>query len=230
MSVTATAPPFDAPDERARFITRTYGHLLGAALAFVVLEVWFFTTGMAEAMAGAMLGTSWLWVLGAYMIVATLAAHFAHTLESRSAQYLALGTYVLAEAVLFVPLLYVAESLAPGVIGSAGVFSVAGFALLTAIGFWTRRDFSFLGPFLFWGGLVALGLIVWSILFGFGLGALFSAVMIGFAGAAILYDTSNVLHHFEPHQHVAASLELFSSFALLLWYVIRLMVERVWDA
>jgi FtsH-binding integral membrane protein len=40
----------------------------------------------------------------------------------------------------------------------------------------------------------------------------------------ILYDTSNVLHHYRIGQHVAASLALFASVALLFWYVLRLVM------
>ncbi|MEM6329409.1 MAG: permease, partial [Planctomycetota bacterium] len=38
------------------------------------------------------------------------------------------------------------------------------------------------------------------------------------------YDTSNVMHHYQPGQHVAASLSLFASVALLFWYVVRLLM------
>jgi FtsH-binding integral membrane protein len=48
--------------------------------------------------------------------------------------------------------------------------------------------------------------------------------MVAFAGAAILYETSNILHHYRPNQHVAASLSLFASVALLFWYVLRIFM------
>jgi FtsH-binding integral membrane protein len=62
-------------------------------------------------------------------------------------------------------------------------------------------------------------------IFGFQLGLLFSAAMVIFAGAAILYDTSKVMHHYEPGQHVAASLELFASVALLFWYILQIVLS-----
>jgi hypothetical protein len=61
--------------------------------------------------------------------------------------------------------------------------------------------------------------------FGFGLGLLFSVAMVGLAGAAILYDTSKILHHYPPDRHVAASLELFASVALMFWYVLRILMR-----
>jgi FtsH-binding integral membrane protein len=56
------------------------------------------------------------------------------------------------------------------------------------------------------------------------LGIWFSAAMIVFASGYILYDTSNVLHHYRTDQYVAASLALFASVALLFWYVLRIMI------
>ena len=45
--------------------------------------------------------------------------------------------------------------------------------------------------------------------------------MIGFAGAAILYDTSNIMHHYPQDRYVAASMGLFASIALMFWYVLQ---------
>ena len=83
----------------------------------------------------------------------------------------------------------------------------------------------FLRGILMFGGLAAMGLIVASILFGFTLGMFFSYVMVAFACGYILYDTSNVLHHFHEDSYVAASLELFASIALMFWYVLRIFIS-----
>jgi FtsH-binding integral membrane protein len=104
--------------------------------------------------------------------------------------------------------------------------TVLGFLGLTAVAFVTRKDFSFLGGLLRWGFVVALGLIVAGVLFGFHLGTWFSVAMVAFAGGAVLYDTSNVLHHFEEDRYVAGALELFASMALMFWYILRLFISR----
>jgi FtsH-binding integral membrane protein len=213
-------------DARARFVARTYFHVFGAIVAFTLIEIVLFTSGMAQAIARVMLGTTWLIVLGAYTLVGWLASRVAHQAVSRAAQYAALAGFVLAESVLFVPLLYVAQYYAPGVIQSAAVVTLIGFAGLTAVGFMTRQDFSFLGGALRWGGMLALLLIVASLLFGFQLGTFFSVAMVGFAGMAILYDTSNILLHYPEDRYVGASLALFASVALMFWYVLRLMSRR----
>ena len=111
-----------------------------------------------------------------------------------------------------------------GVIATAGIATLGLFAVLTTIVFVTRKDFSFMRSILWFGGFAAMGLIVCAILFNFSLGPIFTYAMIAFACGHILYDTSNVLHHYRVGQHVAASLSLFASVALLFWYVLRIVM------
>ena len=223
----ALEPVRDASvDVRARFITRTYNHLFGAIVAFAGIEFLLFSSGLAYPIAKAMLSGSWLLVLGGFMLVSWLATRAAHQSTSKAAQYAALGGYVVAQAIIFVPLLAIAEMTAPGAIPSAGLVTMLGFAGLTAVAFTTRKDFSFLGAMLRWAGIVALVAIVAGVVFGFELGTWFSVAMVGLAGGAILYDTSNVIHHFPEDRYVAASLQLFASVALMFWYVLRIFLSR----
>ena len=210
---------------RSRFLVRTYLHLYAAIVAFTLIDAFLFVTGLARLIAIGMMSVSWLVVLGSFVIVSWLASHVAHRTTSLPAQYLALGVYVVAEGIVFVPLLFVAEFFAPGAIASSAIITLLGFGLLTAMVFWTRQDLSFLGGVLRWAFAVALVLIVAATLFGFQLGTMFSVAMVGLAGAAILYDTSKVLHHYPEDRYVAAALELFASVALMFWYVLRLFLS-----
>jgi FtsH-binding integral membrane protein len=214
-----------ATDGRAAFVARTYAHLLGAVLAFIGIEVALFTSGAAQTIAESLLGFNWLLVLGGFVVVSWIATRVAHSASSPPVQYLALGSFVVAEAIIFVPLLYIAQSVAPGVTESAALVTAVAFTALTGIVFATRRDFSFLRGVLMWGGIVALVLIAAGALFGFDLGTFFSVGMVALAGAAILYDTSNVIHHYPEDRHVGAALELFASVALMFWYVLRLLMS-----
>lgn len=220
------APSQAVTADRSTFIVKTYLHLLGAILAFVAIEVGIFASGLALPLAQAMMGVSWLLVLGAFMMVSWLGSRVAATAESKLAQYAALGAYVLAEAIIFVPMLLIANMQAEGVISSAAGVTGLGFAGLTAVAFITRKDFSFLRSVLMWGGFGVLLLIVAGALFGFQLGTFFSVGMVVFAGAAILYDTSNVIHHYPNDRYVGAALALFASVALLFWYVLRIFMSR----
>jgi hypothetical protein len=213
-------------ETRATFITRTYLHLFGAILAFTLLEMAYFTSGLALPMAQAMLSTSWLLVLGGFVVVSWLASRIAHAAESLSVQYAALAGYVVAESIIFVPLLLIAQVTADGVIQSAAFVTLLGFTGLTVVVYLTRKDFSFLGGLLGWCGVVALVLIASGAVFGFELGTFFSVAMVALAGGAILHDTSKVLHHYPEDRYVGASLELFASVALMFWYVLRLYLSR----
>lgn len=211
-------------ERRATFLTRTYTHLLFAILGFIGIEAFLFSSGLAGPIASALFGVNWLFVLGGFMIVSWLASHMAMNTASVTGQYLGLSGFVVAESIIFVPLLYIADFSAPGTIQSAATVTLMGFVGLTAVAFSTRKDFSFLGAMLRWLGIVAIVLIAGSVLFGFELGTLFSVGMVAFAGAAVLYDTSNVLHHYPEDRYVGAALALFASIALMFWYVLRLFL------
>jgi len=211
---------------RAQFITRTYAHLLAAIIGFTAVEVLLFQSGVAVPMAQAMLGTSWLLVLGGFMVAGWLFSSMAARAQTRSAQYLALAGYVLAEAVIFVPLLVIAEINAPGAIGSAALLTLVGFGALTGIAMTTAKDFTFLGGMLRWAGVAALLFIVGGVVFGFQLGMFFSFAMVVFAGATILYSTSKIMRTYPEDRYVAAALELFASVALMFWYILRIFSRR----
>ncbi len=213
--------------ERAAFIRRTYAHLAVAVLAFIAVEWMLLQSPLAEAMTSWMTGGySWLIVLAAFMGVSWLAERWANSETSPQMQYLGLGVFVVAEAILFLPLLYIASSFSSAdVIPMAAMITGFLFTGLSATVFITRKDFSWMRSILTIGGFVALGVIAASIIFGFSLGIIFSGIMVVFASAAILYDTSQVLHHYRTDQHVAASLSLFASVALLFWYILRIVMS-----
>ncbi|MEZ6089664.1 MAG: Bax inhibitor-1 family protein [Pirellulaceae bacterium] len=224
-----TVAAFAEESARATFIRKTYLHLAAAVVAFIAFEAFLFAAIPAatmQAIVGRMLGGfGWLVVLGAFMVVSWIARWWAESGASRGLQYLGLSLYVVGEAIVFLPLLYIAMRLDPRTPAIAGMLTLVVFAGLTAFVFVTRVDLSWMGKFLFLAGLIAMAAIVCSIVFGFSLGVIFSAIMVGLASAYILYDTSNVLHHYRTDQHVAASLALFASVAVLFWYILRLVMS-----
>jgi len=223
-----------APNERVMFIRKTYIHLAAAIYAFVALS-WFILTAlpmeklMAQAMGIPYFG---LIMLGGFILVSFLANKWANSDASPALQYAGLGLYVVAEAVIFAPLLYFAQSMTidtgfgitTNVILAAGLLTLILFGALTAAVFVTGKDFSFLRTALWIATIGALGLMIVGAIAGFSLGFWFLAAMAGLAFGWILYDTSNVLHHYRTDQHVAASLALFASVALLFWYILRILM------
>jgi FtsH-binding integral membrane protein len=220
-------------DVRVAFVRKAYVHLALAIAAFAVLEAFLLQIpGVPELAMKMTSGWSWLVVLGAFMAVSWIADRWANSATSQGLQYAGLGLYVVAEAIIFLPLLVIANYFATeiggpyaGIIGKAAFFTLLLVAGLTAIVFTTKKDFSFISSFLKIGFIVALGLIVCSIVFGFNLGWVFSAAMILLAAGSILYTTSNILHHYRTDQYVAASLALFAGVALLFWYVLQLLLH-----
>ncbi|MBI4818326.1 MAG: Bax inhibitor-1/YccA family protein [Deltaproteobacteria bacterium] len=214
---------------QTEFIHKTYQHLGLAILAFMAVEAALFKLpgidGVVRSMMSSRMG--WLLVLGGYMAVSWVAERWAQSASSVGMQYLGLGVFVLAEAVIFLPLLWMAIYLTkdPSVVGNAAIITLVTFGGLTATMLISKKDMSRLGGFLRIAGFGALGLIVASAIFGFTLGTLFSFGMAIFACGAIVYETSNVMHRYRPGQHVAASLALFASVALLFWYILRLLMS-----
>jgi FtsH-binding integral membrane protein len=215
----------DSVENRSEFIWKTYAHVVGAILAFAAVQVYFFQSGIAERIAMPML-SNWMLVLGAFMLGGWGATHVAHRLESMAAQYAAFAFFIVMEAVIFVPMLYIAAMTQPGVIDSAAGVTIIGSVALIATAMITRKDFSFLRGIMIWVGMLAMVGIFASLFFGFVLGTWFSVAMIGFAGAAVLYDTSNIMHHYPKDRYVAASMALFASIALMFWYILRLFMSR----
>jgi FtsH-binding integral membrane protein len=222
--------------ERAAFIRRTYAHLAGAILAFAAIEAFLFNyapSSVVETIVSTMLGSrfSWLLVLGAFMVVSWIATTWAQSGSSRALQYLGLALYVVAQAVLFVPLLFVAQHYtAPEdyVVAKAGIMTLAVFGGLTLAVFVSGKDFSFLRTYLVVGSVLALGFIVAAVLFNFqGMVVLiFCFAMVALASGWIIYQTSNVIHRFHTDQYVAAALALFAAVALLFWYILQIFLLR----
>ena len=114
-----------AADERAAFIRRTYTHLAGAIGLFALLE--YIMLGPMRAQVEPLIGTmmggrySWLMVLGAFMAVGWIADKWARSDRSQGMQYAGLGLYVVAESIIFLPILYIAVYYSsPDVLPSAG--------------------------------------------------------------------------------------------------------------
>jgi len=230
-------PAIDAPvDARRTFIRQTYIHLAAAIYAFVALEWLFVSLGWDMASLQLLAGTqyAWLLVMVGFFVVSAVANRWAQSATSPALQYAGLFLYVIAESLLFLPLIALAKNQVvnlPGfqgvnVIGAAGVTTLIIFGGITAFTFITRKDFSFLGSFLWMFMIAAIALCFVSAIFGFHLGIWFIGAMIVLASGYILYYTSNVLHHYRTDQYVAAALALFASVALLFWYVIQLFMSR----
>lgn len=221
-------------DTRVAFVRKTYLHLTVAIYALVMLDWLIISSGVIDSvMPTLMSGYNMLFMFLGFIAVSWAANWMAHSQASRGMQYLGLSLYVVAQAIFLAPLLYFAQDMtlqvagdtAVGVIPAAGLATLLVFAALTAAVWMTGADFSFLRTGLMIASGVAVALIVASVFIGgLTLGVWFSVAMVALAAGYILYDTSNVMHHYHESQYVAASLALFASVVLLFWYILRLFM------
>ncbi len=225
-NVNYLAPVSDASvEDRSEFIWRCYSHVVGAILVFAGIEAYLIQSGVAYNIAVMSQGNP-LIMFGAFILVGWGGMHLAHRIQSTQAQYAVFAAFICVYAVVFSPLLLMATQMAPGAIDSAAGITVLASIGLIATAMITRKDFSFLRGMMVWIGMLAFVAIIGSFIFGFHLGTWFSVAMIGFAGAAVLYDTSNIMHHYPKDRYVAASMALFSSIAMMFFYILRLLMAR----
>ncbi|MGN7783196.1 Bax inhibitor-1/YccA family protein [Niabella sp. 22666] len=214
--------------ERAVFYKKTYLHVAMAILSFIVVEG-FLLRAVPEALIMQMISGKfiWLFIIGLFWLGSMLADKLAFSV-SRNTQYLGLGLFVLLEAIIFLPILYIALVMTDSgaIVQQAAVITLFMFGGLTAVVFMTKKDFSFLRSALVIGGFVALGLIVAGAIFGFNLGLWFSVAMVALAAGSILYQTSEIKNKYATGQYVGAALQLFSSVMLLFWYILRILMSR----
>jgi len=219
-----------APENaRVGFIRRTYFHLAASVAALVGVEAVLIQTNAAMDVMAMMWGSkiSLLLVLGLFIGGGFLARYMARADSGVVIKYLGLALYVAIWAVMLLPLLYYtvhSPQLGMKTVNQAALLTLVTFGGLTLTVFLTKSDFSGIGPFLFAASWAMFAVIVAGILFGFGLGLWVSFICIALAAGYILYDTSNILHHYRVDEHVAAALELFADVALLFYHILRVLV------
>lgn len=215
--------------ERVAFYKKTYAHVAGGVLLFLVFEYLLFqSTAIVEFALSMTDGYKWLLLLGGFMLITNYAESTALKTTDKNLQYMAYAGYIFAEAFIFIPLIYIAISYTQSfdVLEQAAIVTLTLFAGLSAVVLFTKKDFSFLRAGLTIGFFIAIGLIVAGVLFGFNLGLWFSVGMCVLAGGSILYQTSNLVHKFTTDDYIPAALGLFASLMLLFWYVLQIFISR----
>ena len=225
-----TRPAYQADeDTRADFMVRVYQHVGLALAAWLGMEVLLFATGLADRLQNYFATSgrfTWLiFMMGLLWVGGSFAQKAAHDAGNTNKQYAGLFGMSAIYALLFAPFLSQFFSTNGGTetVVASGVVTAIGFAGLTLIGIVTKRDLSVLRPFLMWGGMIALGLIVVSVFFnGLNLGIWFSVLMVGLVGAGILWQTQTIMRQYPTWAYVSAAVGLFSSLMTLFWYILRI--------
>jgi FtsH-binding integral membrane protein len=211
--------------DRSQFVLKLFNTLAGAVLLFACLEFFFLQSGIAQILAGYLIGSPWL-VLFAIMGGGWIASSVTSQSDNVPLQYLALGAFVVLYAVIFAPMLLIAEAKSPGAIENAAVATLALSGGLMYIGRTSKTDFSFLGNFLKIAGFASLGLVICALIFGFSLGLWFSYAMVLLAGGFILYEMSDIVQNYPDDRYVAGALQLFASIAMMFSHLLRIFSSR----
>ena len=224
-----------SPALRANFYRKTYALVAASCAAFGLILAGLLSSPLAETLTSVIFGNGmigWFLVLGALWGVSIFANKLAFGGVSAGTQLAGLGLYIVAEAVIFTPLLNVCLKMFGPEIALSQIVAPAAVATLLLAGgltltvFMTRTDFSFLRAFVSLGFFVALGAIVVFAIAGINPGTWFIVAMIGFMAAVILYETWMVKTQFSPDQSVGAALVIFSGIATMFWYLIQLFISR----
>jgi FtsH-binding integral membrane protein len=213
---------------RTTFLKKTFLHLAGSILLFLGLSLLIVKTVIGSIVVSIMFGgTIQILITMALFVGASfLAQSWSRNATSKPLQYTGLILYIGLEALIFTPLLLLAEAVAGfQLVGYAGLITLMLAGSLILFTLINKVDFTFLNGFMFVAGIIIIGIVFGAIIFGLNLGVWFSALMVGFASIAILKDTSDIQRHYRPDQYIAACLSLFASIALLFYYILRIILS-----
>lgn len=231
-----------APAERAAFYRRAYltvaaafavfGALLWASFVLPMGEgplAWHYAKAIGS-IYDVMGGWATLVMIGVFWLGTSVAQSAVYARASRPVQLLGFLGYILLQVALFIPLIWmvlVKTQGSPGeILYPACAVTGALVVGLTVAAFVTQADFSFLRTVLVIGTFGALGVVAVAAIMGTALGIWFSLAMIALMATAVLYQTWQVRTQFATDQHLEAGFALFAAFVTLLFYVIRLFLQR----
>ncbi|HZT41160.1 MAG TPA: Bax inhibitor-1 family protein [Chthonomonadaceae bacterium] len=123
-------------------------------------------------------------------------------------------------------MLTLVNRVAPGIPAEAAILTAAVFGGLSLYAIQSKRDFSFMGGFLFVG---LLALVVTGIVLIFVHAALLQTIYT-FVGVLIfsgyvLYDTSLILKKLGPNDTVTGAISLYLDLINLFWFILQLLME-----
>lgn len=208
--------------ERMRFIRKVYSQF------FVSLLITAGVTGAVMSSSAAMNLAANLWPV---WLILYLGASFASGMVSKASPavgYLVLGTLAVSTGFFFGPVITFHARVQPEIVWQALILTGATFTGLTMYVFTTRKDFSWIGGSLFLVLFLLIGLGIVQIFIPFSAGmqmGITIASVLLFCGF-ILYDTSNILHHYRTDQHIHATVMIYLDFVILFMNILRLLGNR----
>ena len=138
-------------------------HVALAILAFIGVETVLLKTVPPEVIGLMFQGKfTWLLIIGVFWLASVLANKWSLS-QSRSVQYMGLGFYILLEAFIFIPMIYIAVvNVGGSIIYQAAMLTIAMFAGISFVAFTSKRDFSFLRNIIVIGVYIAFNCSFYS--------------------------------------------------------------------
>lgn len=119
------------------------------------------------------------------------------------------------------------NTLSANPVRDAFLLATAGFTGLTAYVFVSKKDFSFLGGFLWMGLLVLIGASLIGIFVGSQVFSLaIASVGVLLFGAYVLYDTSRLLHSDVPQSPIDGAIQLYLDFLNIFLFLLQILSSR----
>ncbi|HEV2972834.1 MAG TPA: hypothetical protein VGY55_22895 [Pirellulales bacterium] len=225
----AISAAYATADERAGFVRKCYLHICGGVFALIGVEAILLQVPFGPSLADLMLAAPYCWLVVIVLFVAVghFGDYWAESAKTVPMQYAGLAFYIVAQAVVFMPLLLVVERIGPDrVLPQIGMIAAVMFGGLTSIVLVTAQSFILRRLLQLFGGLAGLLIIAWGASTSHPLAIPVVVAIIGLAGAYMLYTTSRVMYEFHLWQYTAASLALLASVALLLWDLLQFRLSR----
>ena len=215
-----------AVDERARFIRRTYLHLVGELGAVALATVLILQTPALQRLAVALWNSIFIY-LAAFFGVSLLTRKLLDGRKSIAVQYAGASVWVFFLGLLVAPLAMYAHARfgSYAVLGEGLVLTGCVFGGLTAYTFFTKKDFSYLGGILSIASWTLVGVGVISFLLGgFAGSPIYSILWVLLLAGWVLYDTSKLLHRRHVDEYVAASVDLLVDFVYMFIHIVFLLM------
>jgi len=208
---------FELSEERSSFLRKVYTiFLLGLGIA----------------------GATGLLVSGSNKVLSVVQNHYflffileigllilAYVVRRRSpVNLLVMAMFCVSSGVTFGPILAFYFAVNPSIIASSFFLTSGIFAGLTVYVFVSRKDFSFLRGILFVGLLIAIGASILGFFINLPMFhvVLSAGIALLFCGY-ILFDTSNLLFHYETDEYIAGALALYLDFINLFLAILRIL-------
>jgi len=206
--------------ERATLVRRTYALVFAGVLVTMAGSAFAFTQPRLLQTVAAHPFLTFLCTFAPLMLATRMRTQFPANIGLTL-----LFTFV--TGIWIAPLLLVAESRQPGVVGQAGLLTGSTFAVLTMYAFASRRDFSAWGSFF----TVGLWVLIATSLLNFFVGSVGASLWIAGAtvlvfGGLLVFDTWRLRNQYGPDDYVQAAVAIYLDLLNMFLAILRLLSGR----